>query len=117
MEALSGFQFAVQHLDNRIIVVKSESGVIYRPGDVKAVMEEGMPVFTDPFTKGNLYIELQIQFPERISRQHIEILAKIFPVPQAMRLPPNAQEAKLVSVNLEAEQKKFAYLEASRRRM
>jgi len=73
IEALLGFQFVVRHLDDRILLVKSEPGVVYRPGDVKAIMEEGMPAHRDPFTTGNLYIEIEVEFPRKLTEDQAKV--------------------------------------------
>eukprot|EP00466_Bigelowiella_natans_P007568 jgi/Bigna1/92986/estExt_fgenesh1_pm.C_1300007 len=112
MEALGGgFEFTIRHLDNRILKVNSEEGTVYRPGDVKAIMGEGMPVYRDPFTFGNLYIELQVVFPEKIPQEALKILARFFPVPSRIPTPSDAQEVKLVNVDLEAQKRKFKQIE------
>ena len=38
--------------------------MVYRPNDIKAVMNEGMPGKANPFVRGNLYIKFTIKFPE-----------------------------------------------------
>ncbi len=109
MEALSGFQFSFRHLDNRLLLVKSEKGIVYKPGDVKAIHDEGMPAYGNPFTKGNLYVEFLVEFPERLTEQHLEILSRVFPIPQALS-PPGAEEVRLVTVDLDEENKRFEHL-------
>ena len=59
-EALCGFTFHIKHLDRRTLVVKSDPNVVYKPGDVKAVMNEGMPIRSNPMLRGNLYIKFSI---------------------------------------------------------
>jgi len=63
-EALCGFSFVVRHLDGRDLLIKNPMGAIVKPGDVKAIMGEGMPLYKNPFEKGNLYITFEITFPE-----------------------------------------------------
>ncbi len=47
-----------------MLVVKSEPGAIVRPGDVKVVYNEGMPVRgTGGLTKGKLFIKFELVFP------------------------------------------------------
>eukprot|EP00471_Norrisiella_sphaerica_P002994 CAMPEP_0184482816 /NCGR_PEP_ID=MMETSP0113_2-20130426/4407_1 /TAXON_ID=91329 /ORGANISM="Norrisiella sphaerica, Strain BC52" /LENGTH=184 /DNA_ID=CAMNT_0026862805 /DNA_START=762 /DNA_END=1316 /DNA_ORIENTATION=+ len=111
LQALGGFEFEVTHLDNRILHVKSEKGVIYKPGDVKAVLEEGMPIYKDPFKFGNLYIEFVVEFPETVSPELIQALKRISGAPSRLILPQGAQEVKLVSFNEESEMKKFQQFE------
>ena len=51
VEALCGAHFSVKHLDDRVLVVKTQAGEIIRPGDVKTIDEEGMPMHKNPFVK------------------------------------------------------------------
>ncbi|GJQ70079.1 hypothetical protein Trydic_g22555 [Trypoxylus dichotomus] len=53
-EALCGLTFIIRHLDGRDILVRNPPGQVIKPGDVKAVVGEGMPLFKNPFEKGNL---------------------------------------------------------------
>merc|ERR1719322_1020171 len=62
-EALTGFQRVVTTLDKREIVITSKLGEVIQFGEVKCVMDEGMPIYRDPFTKGRLVIRFKIEFP------------------------------------------------------
>jgi DnaJ family protein A protein 2 len=59
-EALCGCAFNVKHLDGRVIRISSGEGEVIKPGSFKVVPEEGMPVHTRPFLKGNLYIKFEV---------------------------------------------------------
>jgi DnaJ family protein A protein 2 len=59
-EALCGCAFNVKHLDGRTIRVTSVPGEVIKPSSFKVVPEEGMPVHTRPFMKGNLYIKFEV---------------------------------------------------------
>ncbi|XP_030747818.1 dnaJ homolog subfamily A member 2-like [Sitophilus oryzae] len=63
-EALCGFTFLVHHLDKRDLLIRHPAGNVIKPGDVKTVSQEGMPVYKNPFERGNLYITFDIKFPE-----------------------------------------------------
>lgn len=63
VEALCGCQFLVEHLDGRKLLVKTDPGEVIRPGDVKVVLDEGMPVYKNPFVKGKLFIRFDVEFP------------------------------------------------------
>jgi len=115
MEALGGFKFTIRHLDNRLLVISSRAGVIYRPGYIEAIRDEGMPVLRDPFSFGNLYIQFEVTFPTSVSAKDLEILAKIFPVPRIIETPADAQAVSLVAVNMAEEKKRYAYMNASRK--
>jgi DnaJ family protein A protein 2 len=59
-EALCGCAFNVKHLDGRTIRITSAPGEVIKPKSFKVVPEEGMPVHTRPFIKGNLYIKFEV---------------------------------------------------------
>jgi len=81
IEALGGFQFIVKHLDDRVLVVKSEKGEVITPGEVKVVPNEGMPKHKSPFERGNLYIQFTIEFPKPgfLKDKQIQELEKVLP--------------------------------------
>lgn len=62
-EALTGFEFLIEHLDGRKIIIRSSPGEIIKPGDVKCVDREGMPHYKNPFEKGKLFIKFNVEFP------------------------------------------------------
>jgi len=52
------------------------------PGRVmKAVKDEGMPTFKNPFVHGNLFLMLQIEFPDNLSPEKQTGLRKLLPPP------------------------------------
>jgi len=79
LEALTGFELVIEHLDKRTIHVKNKPGTIIKPGVLKTVQECGMPFFDRPFKCGNLYINFNIVFPEKLDNIQKESLAKLFP--------------------------------------
>jgi len=62
-QALIGFKFELKHLDGRILVISSSEGSILKPGDKKVILNEGMPAFKNPFQKGRLVIDFDVEFP------------------------------------------------------
>lgn len=74
-EALCGFQFILTHLDGRQLLVKSGPGEIVKPGQFKAINDEGMPIHQRPFMKGKLYIHFSVDFPESGSLSHEQCCA------------------------------------------
>ena len=87
VEALTGFQFYLPHLDGRVLHVRSDPAAVVRPGDVKAVMSEGMPQKSNPYVKGNLYIELDVVFPSAITAPQKAALLKAFGAPAVEKAP------------------------------
>ena len=39
------------------------SGEVVKQDDIKCVIGEGMPIYRDPFTKGRLVIQFNVNFP------------------------------------------------------
>ena len=62
VEALCGFQKPISTLDNRTIVITSHPGQIVKHGDIKCVLNEGMPIYRRPYEKGRLIIEFKVSY-------------------------------------------------------
>jgi len=98
LEALCGFQFAVTHLDSRKLLVKSEQNTVIKPGDIKAIQEEGMPIYKRPMDRGVLYIKFTVEFPEpsKLLPEHKSRLEEILPPRPKLEYDPNdVEEVKL----------------------
>jgi len=79
LEALTGFELTIEHLDKRKIHVKSNPGQIIKPGVLKTVVDCGMPFFDRPYKNGNLYISFNIVFPDKLDSSQHDNLFKLFP--------------------------------------
>ena len=77
LEALTGFELTITHLDNRKIIVKPRAGEIIKPAVLKTVKECGMPFFDAPYKYGNLYVSFNIVFPEKIDKSQKDSLNKV----------------------------------------
>eukprot|EP01094_Clydonella_sp_ATCC50884_P019653 TRINITY_DN38_c0_g1_i1.p1 TRINITY_DN38_c0_g1~~TRINITY_DN38_c0_g1_i1.p1 ORF type:complete len:403 (+),score=168.05 TRINITY_DN38_c0_g1_i1:99-1307(+) len=80
-EALTGFDFALETLDGRTLRVRSGKGDIVKPDDVRVVVGEGMPRHRDPYSKGNLFVQFKVKFPERIDAAQAKVLKSVLPAP------------------------------------
>jgi DnaJ family protein A protein 2 len=109
-EALCGFEWKINHLDGREIIIKSKSGEVIKPEKdnktpfVKIVPGEGMPSHGNPFVKGDLYVLFTVEFPEDgdLKPDQIEVLKKILPG-AAMAVeydPETAEVAHLIQANV-----------------
>jgi DnaJ family protein A protein 2 len=78
IEALTGFEFLIEHLDKRKVLVKSKPGEVTKPGELKTVKELGMPFFETPYKYGNLYINFEFIFPEKVDQKQAKILMEVF---------------------------------------
>lgn len=80
-EALCGQKFVLTHLDSRKIAVEVPVGQVIAPGDVRAVIGEGMPI-KDSMEHGNLYVVYSVKFPAPHfldSDEQYRVLRKILP--------------------------------------
>jgi DnaJ family protein A protein 2 len=88
LEALTGFKFYIKHLDDRHLLVSSEPGTIIKPGDIKVIENEGMPIHKQSY-KGRLLIHFEIEFPkpEQLDEPKKTKLKEILPKPAALKTP------------------------------
>ncbi|GFU37189.1 dnaJ homolog subfamily A member 2 [Nephila pilipes] len=99
VEALCGFCLIIKHLDGRDLVVRQVPGEVIQPGCIKGVAHEGMPIYKNPFEKGNLYIKFSITFPENqfTDVNNLKILERLLPPRPVFEMPTgdNVEEADL----------------------
>merc|ERR1712137_186125 len=113
VEALLGFEFRVTHLDERVLLVKSDPNEVIKPGDVKAIRDEGMPEHKNPYNRGNMYVEFKIKFPEKseLGPKASEWLPKVLPPAEEKNamdnLPDEYEEFVLEDVDIDAERRRF----------
>lgn len=109
-EALCGFQFILTHLDGRQLLIKSSPGEVVKPGQFKAINDEGMPSYQRPFMKGNLYIHFSVEFPDSLTPEQCKALEAVLPPRTASQLTDmeldECEETTLHDVNLEEETRK-----------
>lgn len=88
-EALCGFKMLVTHLDGRVLVLNQEPGECIAPGTIRGIENEGMPMYRNPYEKGNLYIKFDVKFPENnvLSEEAIKKLEKILPAKPKVEIP------------------------------
>mmetsp|Transcript_401 Transcript_401/g.1112 ORF Transcript_401/g.1112 Transcript_401/m.1112 type:complete len:402 (-) Transcript_401:178-1383(-) len=64
LEALTGFEREVLHLDGHIIHISVPRGTVVHPGTALEIQGEGMPAHDDPSHFGNLLLHFDIGFPD-----------------------------------------------------
>ncbi|KAG9452996.1 hypothetical protein H6P81_005900 [Aristolochia fimbriata] len=112
-EALCGVQFALTHLDGRQLLIKSIPGEVIKPGQHKAINDEGMPQYQRPFMKGRLYIQFNVEFPDSgfLSRlDQCRTIEAILPGKASNQITPmeleECEETTLHDVNIEEEMRR-----------
>jgi DnaJ family protein A protein 2 len=73
--ALAGGQFAIPHLDERILLVFVLPGEVIQPGMIKMIPHEGMPAYRH-HNHGNLFVKFAINFLTK-NWTHPENIAKL----------------------------------------
>lgn len=97
-EALCGFQKVIKTLDNRELVLHVLPGEVIKPGDIKCVLNEGMPVYRNPMEKGRLVLHFDVKFPEKneLKPDNLAKLEKLLPARSQVQLPANAEQCPLI---------------------
>lgn len=98
--ALTGGQFSIRHLDDRILLVNILPGEFIKPGEVKAIEGEGMPSLRH-HVKGNLYVRFEVEFPSSywISPESLTQLAAILPAAEPIPSHKDYEEVVLSAVD------------------
>mmetsp|Transcript_7276 Transcript_7276/g.17783 ORF Transcript_7276/g.17783 Transcript_7276/m.17783 type:complete len:420 (-) Transcript_7276:292-1551(-) len=111
-EALCGFEWKIQHLDGRNLIVRSRPGEVIQPETsdrrpfVKIIPNEGMPSHGNPFVKGNLYVLFTVEFPSdgSLDESVVAALKKLLPKP--------SDETSTADVDMDAETTEIVHLDA-----
>jgi DnaJ-class molecular chaperone len=67
LEALTGVDFVVTHLDGSKIRIKNNPGEVIKPDDIKTVVEKGLPFHKSSFKFGNLFVMFKVTFPKSVT--------------------------------------------------
>ena len=104
-ESLCGLQKGIKTLDDRTLVITSLPGEVIKHGSLKCILNEGMPHWKDPFTKGKLIIQFLVKFPEHINPALISQLESILPPRPRVDLPTGdlVEEVTLMEIDNEKE--------------
>ncbi|CAG9133104.1 mitochondrial protein import protein MAS5 [Plutella xylostella] len=106
VEALCGFQKSLRTLDDRDIVVTVMPGEVTKHGDVKCVMNEGMPMYKNPFEKGLLILQFLVNFPSQIPPEAVPALENCLPPRPRVEIPELAEECTLMELDPEQESRR-----------
>lgn len=84
VEALTGAQFRLRHLDGRYLDVSTTPGQVIKPEAWMSVRGEGMPIQgRGGMDKGNLYIHFTVDFPEGVTPEQAAALRSVLGAPPA----------------------------------
>lgn len=105
-EALCGFQKVITTLDNRSLLITVFPGEVIKHGAIKYIMGEGMPTYKNPFEKGKLIIQFQVDFPQNIDPSVIPQLEVLLPPRPLVEIPAkDVEEVNMYDYSLEDEER------------
>ncbi|KAG7245356.1 hypothetical protein INR49_010806 [Caranx melampygus] len=109
-EALCGFKRTIQTLDNRTLVINSSPGEVIKHNDVKCVQNEGMPIYRDPYEKGQLIIQFQVEFPEKdwLPEHLMYQLERLLPPREDVMITDEMEEVDLCEVDVRRQQRDYS---------
>ena len=74
IEALTGLDFVLVHLDGRKIRIHNKPGEVIKPDSLFTVENAGMPFHKKVYNFGNLIIQFKIKFPSTVDAKSIQLL-------------------------------------------
>jgi len=83
VDALVGFTTQVEHVDGHTVKLQSEG--VTRPGQVRVIKGEGMPVYESRH-KGDLYVTYSVAFPRQLAEEQKRVVRETFPADTPMHL-------------------------------
>lgn len=106
VESLCGFQKVIRTLDDRDIVITVLPGEVTKHLEIKSILNEGMPMYKNPFEKGQLIIQFIVNFPKRIPPEVIPALENCLPPRPLIDIPELAEECMLMDLDPEQESRR-----------
>jgi len=76
IDALTGVKMVVNHLDDREILLSYKD--VINPGELLCVAEQGMPIVGQPEKYGDLYVQFNVTFPDKLSEAQRKALLSVF---------------------------------------
>jgi DnaJ family protein A protein 2 len=83
IEALTGLDFVLTHLDGRKVRIQNKSGDVIKPESVFTCQGLGMPFHKRTYQTGNLFITFKIKFPTQIDEKSANLLKSALTVAPA----------------------------------
>jgi len=81
IEALTGLDFILVHLDGRKIRIHNKPGEVIKPDSLFTVENAGMPFHKKVYQFGNLIINFKIKFPNSVDAKTMSLLTEALSEP------------------------------------
>ncbi|XP_035272826.1 dnaJ homolog subfamily A member 4-like [Anguilla rostrata] len=110
VEALCGFKKTICTLDNRTLIISSPPGQVVKHNDIKYVQNEGMPVYRDPYEKGQLIIQFMVEFPEKhwLPVHMLPQLEALLPEREDVMITDDMEEVDLTEMDYESQRRSYS---------
>jgi DnaJ family protein A protein 2 len=76
VEALTGLEFVITHLDGKKIRIKNNQGEVVKPDQLLTVENQGMPFHKKTYQNGNLIIQFKIKFPVTLEAKAMGLISE-----------------------------------------
>ena len=103
-EALFKTEFIINHLDGRKILLHTDK--IIKPNDFRIVRGEGLPIHGDPFKKGDLIVQFNIEFPKSINKSQSDLFKNALPYRKEIN-SDSIERIQLEEYDMESAHQKF----------
>lgn len=90
IEALRGFEFNIDHINDHSITIKTPSNKIIKHNEKLKIPSLGMHHYRDSLSNGDLYIIFEVEFPKKLTENQIQLLEQALP----KGILPKAKESK-----------------------
>ncbi|KAF7224405.1 dnaJ homolog subfamily A member 4 [Nothobranchius furzeri] len=110
VEALCGFRKTIQTLDNRMLIISTQPGEVIKHNDFKCIQNEGMPLYRQPFERGDLIIQFQVEFPEKgwLPEHLMYQLERLLPPRDDVMITDDMEEVDLCEVEVGSQQRHYS---------
>ncbi|XP_030221258.1 dnaJ homolog subfamily A member 1 [Gadus morhua] len=107
VEALCGFKKAILTLDSRTLIISTQPGEVVKHNDLKCVQNEGMPIYREPFDKGQLFVQFQVEFPEKhwLPEHLMFQLERLLPARDEVVVSDDMEEVTLSEADSQSQQR------------
>lgn len=68
LEALTGVDFVITHLDGTKLRIKNQPGFVIKPDELMTVLDKGLPFHKQSYKFGNLFILFKVKFPTSLTQ-------------------------------------------------
>ncbi|XP_045618396.1 dnaJ homolog subfamily A member 1 [Procambarus clarkii] len=79
VESLCGIRRTVATLDGRTLTLTTPEGKVLEPGGEMVVEAEGLPLFRNPYIRGDLVVKFTIDFPAKVDEDFVREFESMFP--------------------------------------